>query len=116
MTFPMSDTAHHGEKPERASDKQGNPDPRITPNSAVVIDCRAKHASGLSNGEVVQLRMLARALHWKVTKGISVTRDAFTHRCFLYWMERAGVDLSGKRPAWKTKERLLRQHWGALLD
>ena len=107
ITISMMHPAHDGEKPEGASDKQGDTDPCIIPSQP--------HSHGLTNGEVLQLRMLNRGIKVRVETGMNLTRPAFVHNCWLYWMERAGVNLEGKRPNWVTKGRLLEKHWGFAL-
>lgn len=96
----------------------------ITPNegnnseatpSASVIEMNRINECGLTNGETLQLRMLAQALAMYNKHGMHLTHPSHINRCFQFWMLKAGENMTGRRPNWKTKEKLLHKHFGFAL-
>lgn len=97
--LPMSNPAPEGNKESSPSDS--------------IIEMSKTHASGLTNGEVLQLRMLADALRLYNETGMHLTNPIHINRCFEHWMKRIGQPST--RMTWRTKEKLVHKHFGPLL-
>lgn len=67
----------------------------------------------LTNGDILQLKMLAQAFRLYNETGMHLTNPIHINRCFQHWMSRIGQPVA--RPTWKTKEKLLHKHFAEAL-